>query len=56
MDDPNTVFVPEEVFFELSRHKRLLQSFNPLITPVWMIQKEQENLQKYFEESSVYVD
>lgn len=52
----NTVSVPEEIFLDLSRHKRILQCFNPLITPVWMLQKEQEFLRQYFEESNVYVD
>jgi len=52
----NTVTVPEEVFLDLSRHKRLTQSFSPMVTPVWMLQKEQETLEKYAAESGVYVD
>jgi len=46
-EENKSVAVTQDIFYNLSHHKRVVQSFNPLTIPVWMLQKEQANLEKF---------
>ncbi|KFM78844.1 hypothetical protein X975_25758, partial [Stegodyphus mimosarum] len=49
--DPNAIPIPEDLYGILSRHKKVVQSFNPLMVPLWMLSKEQDYVGKIFKTS-----
>ncbi|XP_035233707.1 uncharacterized protein LOC118205526 isoform X2 [Stegodyphus dumicola] len=46
--DPNSIPIPEDLYAVISRHKKVVQSFNPLMVPLWMLSKEQGYFKKIF--------
>ncbi|KAG8175535.1 hypothetical protein JTE90_016684 [Oedothorax gibbosus] len=45
---PGAIRIPEDVYLGLSRHRRLVQSFNPLQVPLWFLEKEMDCLTAMF--------
>lgn len=51
LEEEGCVPIPEEVFFGLNRHKKLVQSFNPLSVPLWLLEKQQDFLAHMFDDA-----
>lgn len=50
--EPGVVPIPEDVYLGLNRHRKLVQSLNPLSVPLWLIEKEQDFLARMFDDAT----
>jgi len=44
-EEKNTIYVEENMYEKLSKHRKLVQSFNPLNVPMWTLVKQQAYVQ-----------